>query len=390
MKKLIAIFAVLLFVAPAFAADWSFYGSERVATWYQSQDFKDFPQQGQDNDAGTTWYLQGNTRLGAKVKADKVTGQIELATTASTTDSAADGPVNTRRAYGTWKFSDNAWLKVGKDYSPVTDFVSNQWYNDDNDMLGNGNFYGRRPQGITLGVGNFEIAFLTPQQGNTGGINSSTTGILTQITNAGTLAQTGVTGDPDVYFPKLEASYMLTLGPGYIKPYGGFQYYSVNSSAPTQGVTDDIDLYSYVIGVSTNWNIGAFSIGGAVSYGQNEGLSNWYAGYNGFNQTLPIIKSNGGNIYNAIDYQGMVVAGLKFTDTLRFEAGGGIRVDQVNGAPGYSQKDGSWVGYVQAMVTLAPGVFLCPEVGYIDYMDTVAGDDQGYKWYAGAKWQIDF
>ena len=81
-----------------------------------------------------------------------------------------------------WKFSDNASLKVGKDYSPTTDFVSNQWFDGDNDMLGNGNFYGRRPQGLTLIIGNFEIAFLTPQQGNTGGIGSSTTGILTPAT----------------------------------------------------------------------------------------------------------------------------------------------------------------------------------------------------------------
>ncbi len=69
---------------------------------------------------------------------------------------------------------------------------------------------------------------------------------------------------------------MLKLGAGYIKPFAGFQYYSVNSSAPTQAVKDDIDLYSYVLGVSTSWNIGAFSIGGQVSYGMNEGLSNWY------------------------------------------------------------------------------------------------------------------
>ena len=100
--------------------------------------FTDFPQANQVNDAGTQWYLQGNSRLGAKVKADKVTGQIELATTASSTDSAGDGAVNTRRAYGSWKFSDNAYLKVGKDYSPVTDFISNQWYDGDNDLLGNG------------------------------------------------------------------------------------------------------------------------------------------------------------------------------------------------------------------------------------------------------------
>ena len=388
MKKLIAVFAVLLFVAPAFAADWSFYGSERVATWYVNQDFKDFPQAGQDNDAGTQWYLQGNSRLGAKVKADKVTGQIELATTASSTDSAGDGAVNTRRAYGVWKFSDNGSLKVGKDYSPTTDFVSNQWFDGDNDMLGNGNFYGRRPQGITLILGNFELAFLTPQQGNTGGIGSTTTGIVTPAFTTG-LTQANATGDPDVYLPKFEASYMLKLGAGYIKPFGGFQYYSVNSSAPTQAVQDDIDLYSGVVGVSTSWNIGPFSLGGAVSYGINEALSNWSSGYNSANASLPVLK-DGDDVADIYTLQAMIVPAIKFTDTLRFEAGAGYRMDNADGAPGYSQVDESWVAYVQALITLAPGVYLAPEVGYIDYMDNRAGADEGYKWYAGAKWQIDF
>jgi len=38
----------------------------------------------------------------------------------------------------------------------------------------------------------------------------------------------------------------------------------------------------------------------------------------------------------------------------------------------------------------APGVYLVPEAGYLDKMDNFAGDDEGYQWYAGAKWQIDF
>jgi hypothetical protein len=29
-------------------------------------------------------------------------------------------------------------------------------------------------------------------------------------------------------------------------------------------------------------------------------------------------------------------------------------------------------------------------VGYFDFMDDNAGNDEGYRWYAGAKWQIDF
>jgi hypothetical protein len=390
MKKLIAVFAVLLFVAPAFAADWAFYGSERVATWYNQQSFGNNNQAGQDNDAGTQWYLQGNSRLGAKVKADKVSGQIELATTASTTDSAGDGAVNTRRAYGTWKFSDNAFLKVGKDYSPTTDFISNQWYDGDNDLLGNGNFYGRRPQGLTLGVGDFEIAFLTPQQGNTGGIGSTTSGILLPTTAKALPTPTGATGDPDVYLPKFEASYKLKLGAGYIQPFGGFQYYTVNSGAPSQSVQDKIDMYSYVVGVSTSWNIGAFSLGGQLSYGMNQGLSNWSGGYNVSTNSFPVLKAGGDNIADVYTIQAMIVPALKFTDTLRFEAGIGYRQDNWDGAPGYSQKDDNWVGYVQAMITLAPGVYLCPEVGYIDYLDNRAGYSEGYKAYAGAKWQIDF
>ena len=71
----------------------------------------------------------------------------------------------TRRAYGVWHFSDNAWLKVGKDNATVTDVISNQMYDADGNLYGEGNFYGRRPAGLTLGIGDFELAFLTPSYG---------------------------------------------------------------------------------------------------------------------------------------------------------------------------------------------------------------------------------
>jgi hypothetical protein len=376
MKKLIAIFAVLLFVAPAFAADWSFYGSERIATWFNSRDYGDgVGANGEKDDQGTQWYFQGNSRLGAKVKADKVTGQIELALGSG--GDGGDTAVTTRRAYGTWKFSDNAFLKVGKDYSPVTDFISNQWFDGDNDVLGTGNFYGRRPAGLTLGIGDFEIAFLTPSYGgdtgtSAGGINGATG------------------GDADSYIPRVEAGYMLKLGPGYIKPFAGFQYYTVESTG-IGNVTDDLDVLSWLVGVSTSWNIGAFSLGGQVSYGMNEGTVNgWSTGYNPRAASQAYLKVGGDDIADVYTLQAMIVPALKVTDTLRFEAGLGYRVDNADSAPGPSQKDDMWIGYVQAMITMAPGVFLCPEVGYMDYMDGRAGNDEGWNWYAGAKWQIDF
>ena len=377
MKKLIAVLAVLMFAVPAFAADWAFYGSERIASWYTERSYPGTAgnASGQGDDAATQWYFQGNSRLGAKVKADKVTGQIELALGAG--GDGADTSVSTRRAYGTWKINDFAALKVGKDYSPTTDFISNQWFDADNDLLGTGNFYGRRPAGVTLILGGFELAALTPTYG--ADLNTTANGV------------TGATGatDPDSYIPRFEASYDLKLGAGYIKPFGGFQYYTVKSGNSAT-VTDTLDVWSYVVGVSTNWNIGAFSIGGQLSYGMNEGAVNgWSTGYNNRSSSSPYLKG-GDDISDVYTLQAMIIPALKFTDTLRFEAGLGYRQDNADSAAGFSQKDEAWVVYLQALITMAPGVYLAPEVGYIDYMDGVNGNSQGYQWYAGAKWQIDF
>jgi len=79
MKKLIAVFAALLLAAPALAADWSFYGSQRMATFYIYDDFGKVGEGEEDSDWGLHWDFQGNSRLGARVKADQVSGLIELA-----------------------------------------------------------------------------------------------------------------------------------------------------------------------------------------------------------------------------------------------------------------------------------------------------------------------
>ena len=373
MKKLIVVLAVLMFAAPAFAADWAFYGSQRIGTWYTESTTPGGNSAGDGDDAATQMYFQGNSRLGAKVKADKVTGQIELALGAG--GDGADTSVSTRRAYGVWKVSDFTSFKVGKDYSPTTDFISNQWFDADNDLLGTGNFYGRRPAGLTLMLGNFELAALVPTYG--ADLNTTATGV------------TGVTGnaDPDSYIPRFEAAYTLKLGAGYLKPFGGFQYYSVKEGA--SNLTDDIDVLSWVLGLSTSWNIGAFSIGGQVSYGANQGAVNgWATGYNNRASSLPYLDGTD-DTKDVYTLQALIVPAIKFTDTLRFEAGFGYRSDDADDVAGVS-KDEAWVAYVQALITMAPGVYLAPEVGYIDRMDGVNGDSQGYQWYAGAKWQIDF
>jgi hypothetical protein len=376
MRKGLVILVVVLLTAPALAADWSFYGSQRIGTWYTEKSYPgDSSAYGGNSDAATQMYFQGNSRLGAKVKADKVTGQIELALGAG--GDGGDTSVATRRAFGIWKVSDAISFKIGKDYSPVTDTINNQVFDSDDDLYGNGNFYGRRPAGLTLMVGNFELAALVPTYG--ADLNTTTNGV------------NGATGntDPDSYIPRFEASYMLNLGAGYIKPYGGFQYYTVKPGAST-AVTDELDVWSWVAGVSTVWNIGGFSIGGQLSYGMNQGnVQGWDPGSNARSSSSAYLKG-GDDIADVYTLQAMLVPGFRINDSLKFEAGIGYRQDNANGAPGYSRKDDVWVAYLQALITLAPGVTLTPEVGYYDYLDGVNGDSQGYQWYAGAKWQIDF
>ena len=63
--------------------------------------------------------------------------------------------------------------------------------------------------------------------------------------------------------------------------------------------------------------------------------------------------------------------------------------NKAENAPVYSLKDDTWIVNVPTVITLAPGIFFIPEVGYY-YMDNVTGKDQGNQWYVGVKWQIDF
>jgi hypothetical protein len=383
MKKLIAIFAVLLLAAPAMAADWSFYGSQRMSTFYIYDDFGDFNRQGvlngpgANDDWGLNWNFQDNSRLGAKVKADKVSGQIELSLNAADSNTGqvggeangsngGDGHVNARRAYGVWKFADNASLKVGKDYSPVSNLVSGQVFGDDAGLLGNGDFYGKRPGQIALQIGDFEIA---------------------AITNALKASPGPAGSDPDWNLPKLEARYTFKAGMFELIPFGGFQYFKVSDD--TSALTDDLDIYSYVVGGVARVNIGAFYIAAEGAYGQNWNNANWSTGLNPGSATASSATLDGtDDVNDSTSWQALGLAGLNFTPTLKFEAGFGYRYDDGD-VSGQDDID-SWCAYGQVVATLAPGVYLVPEVGYIAKGDNFTGDDTGYQWYAGAKWQIDF
>ena len=180
MKKLtilIAAIALVCFSVPALAVDWNFYGSARMATFYDSRDFGDGLNAAKTSskDQETQWDFQGNSRFGANIKAENLKAQMEFGVTST---SGGGGNVSARRLYGVWNFGSGT-LKVGKDYTPVTNFLSGQVFGTDLGMLGIGNMYGGRQGQVAFGFGGFEIALVEPKVNLVSGMKNSTTSVLT-------------------------------------------------------------------------------------------------------------------------------------------------------------------------------------------------------------------
>jgi hypothetical protein len=362
MKKWMVIIAVLLIGMPAMGADWSFYGSARMATFWDHNDGGDFNIAGnKGDDDDLIWDFQGNSRMGAKVKADKVSGLVELGLPSANTH---DGNVRTRRMYGVWQFSENASLKVGKDYGPIYQDFSNSVLDADNDLNGIGTGGDYRPGMIQLQIGGLQIAAIQPFS-----------------------SDLGSGGDVDEWLPRLEAKYTMKFDSFYFAVNGGFQTYKIEDTGAGTN-TDDIDVTSWLVGGEVGVNIGAFSVTAGFNIGENWTSANWNSlGYTNNNNAGALLNAAGDDTEDCFSWQAALVLGFKVSDTLKFEVGGGFRSDDQDAA---DNKDEAWQVYGQAVITLAPGVYLVPEIGYFDYMDNFNGVDEGYEWYAGAKWQINF
>ena len=361
MKKftiLIAVIALVCFSVPAMANDWNFYGSARMSTNYVSDDFQNSGTTvgGDDDtkDAGTNWLLQGNSRIGARVKGEHLSGRFEYGT-----------GVNVRLLYGEWDFGGGKLL-VGQDYTPSSQFISTSIYGniaEDSNLLGTGAFYGSREAQLKLSFGGFQVA-------------------LVENDNADDL---GSDGDVDVYLPKLEVGWGMGFDTWSFNLMGGAATYSIEDATNTAGTdTNNITVTSYMIGADGQVAFGPLTLKAAISAGRNVGNA-W-----GSSVSLGsgILKDNGKDIDDTDAYQASLVGVFKLSDMWAFEGGVGYRADDPDS--NNARLDKELQAYLQAFITLAPGVYILPEVGYIDHYNNTNGKSAGDTVYAGAKWQIDF
>ena len=410
MKKLTIIALVVaitaVFTVSATANDWNLYGSSRMATFYTSQDLgksleevspgqfiavQNRDDANQDNISDLRWNLQTNSRIGAKVKGDKVEGQFEFGVTSD----GGGGNVSTRRLYGIWKFAEGWGLKVGKDYTPIIFFLSGQVFNNDSGLKKLGVAYGDRRGQIAvegkLGPGMLKVALIDPST-STLSTPSSTT---------------------EVIIPKFEASYQFNLSDAMsFHAFGGYQTYDIKSANLLFGGTDSRSVNSWMLGLGADMNFGPFYVKPQVSYYQNGAAAGWLnANYltatkrgfvedfnANFGTAIPV-DTVSTEVLDGNNLMAMMAFGFKPTESLGLEAGVGYVGFDTDSIQGISIKNNYMEYYLQAVITLAKGVYIVPEIGYRDFGKNegdrppfvVAPDtDNGSLFYAGAKWQIDF
>ena len=341
MKKLFIIFAVLCLAAPAMAADWNFYGSSRMATFWQDID-EDTGANSDDQDL--QWALQGNARLGANVKVnDQIGGGFEY----------GSGP-NLRKLFGTYTFGGGSQLLIGQTYTPSALFYSNSVFDGDGDLLGVGEFYEGRVPMIQWKMGGLKVALISPA---VNGVGDFTT---------------------DVTLPKIEVGYNFKGDAFFADVFGGYQTYDIED--PAAGIDTSVD--SYVLGGGGGMNLGAFYFKLGAHYGQNLGD---YGAYNplGFDDEFSVV----GTVENDAEGIGyLAVIGFTVSEMFTIEAGYGHEEAEIDNSNNSQEGDQY---YLNATVNIAPGFFIVPEVGMIKFQED-ATPEEPEVFYLGAKWQINF
>ncbi len=396
MKKTIVILAafalVFGFAATTLAADWSFYGSARMATFWMSHD-KNSPSNTSHSspavdDSDTLWNNQGNIRFGGTSKAGDIGGGYEVG--------YDGGAAYLRKLYGTWNFGAGELL-VGQTYTPVDQFLSNQVAGGDADLLGNGQFYeGRQPM-LQLSMSGFKVALIKPNVGTpdtTQSILSFPGGAGPAISVANPAA--GLFGypaaDTDVTLPKIELSYKFSSDMFWIEPYAGYQTYDV---VQTNDTSESVDAYLLGFGGAVTFGPAQVKLGAYLA--QNAGA---YGETTGYIMTNPVANS-GNPMWNAAtnefidndEWGGVLVVVYNINDMLSAEAGYGMRKNTLD-MPGTKVETSISSVYFNLPITLADGFVVTPEIGMVDGGDLqVTGlpdVDQGQDTYFGAKWQINF
>ena len=341
MKKWFKTAAILLValatgLGTAQAAEWNFYGSARMETFITDTD---------NGTSSTTEFseeLQSNARIGAKVTvSDSINARFEYGSKSS--------GVNLRQLWGEWNFGKGSLL-VGQTYTPIYATYSATVFDSGRGLEKYGAISASRQPMIRLSFGGLQLAAVEPESK-----------VLTGTTTS------------ETHMPKLEAGYTMKFNSGSVKCVAGYNTYELDN-------THDVD--SWVVGIGGKFEFGPAFLAGSVYTGQNLGP------YGFKNSPADDPKISGGTVVDNESVGYTFIAGYKVNDMVTLEAGYGYTESEMDESG--SKEDDASQYYLQAKLTLGTGVYIVPEIGFVDEGKDSTGAQEDEITYYGAKWQINF
>jgi len=358
MKKLIIIIAAIALVGtcvvPAMA-DVSLYGSARMWTYWVDKD-EGASSTGYD-DGDLLWKLGPFSRFGANFKSDKITGKFELDARDTGRSASSVGDMRLRILYGEYDF-DSYKLGLGQNW-PLTDWNVSMIQITGGGIQpygGMGVSIARKPQ-IRLTFGDLKLAFLTP---NT--------------------AKRYLAEDTDSILPQIEARYAFKFDNSSVDILGAYQYMKY---------VDDVDsgesVNSYVLGARGKFNFGPVYLNLTAKYQVNGG------NYGMSDAVRTAATPENGELKDNKAWGFAGVLGYKFSDSFTIEGTYGY-IKSEEDLDGDFEDDAQAYA-ITAKFTVAPGVYLIPEIVVLDKMSRTDGGldiTQGKVTNFGMVWRIDF
>lgn len=408
-----AALVISLLAVPAMAAtQWNFGASIRYSTFWTEQDAGKhslFDREGGGSllkdDGSLDWGTQANSRLMFFMKSDRLDGFAELGYDFD------DNKVWTRELWGRYHINENMSVIVGQQHQLFNSFISNQVWESDLNMNGIGTSFRPPTPKITLTYNGFSFALSKHSNDRVSDLKEQTANRFSAAW--GGIAGTGLTADVNTYLPQLQASYEYKSDVWRAQVFGAFQTMRLkdvrlhyNSGLDYIGLGNKT-INSWLVGVDGDISFGPLFLGAHASVGQNWADAGWNytdlgiddhnslgADYFSSFGVMPRLRTSGygspvsSKWENTTSVMASIVAAYQLTENWRFEVGGGYRYDENK----VFEKDSSiWNVYLQAAYTVTPGFTITPEIGYIDLGRNVwSGKDQGYIWYAGAQWVMNF
>jgi hypothetical protein len=391
MKKLMVLLSVITMVGAFTAttiADVDLYGSSRFRTYYADADVNPIP--GVDSDKDLEWRMGFLSRFGANFKSGKITGKFELdarpggqgftdniefGTQASTT-----GNLRLRHLWGEWDFGAGK-LMIGQNFPLYDAPVSGiNYYSGGLQKWGGIGLLAARTGQIRLTFENLRIAFLPPD----------------------TFAAVSGIASPRPYeeintkFPKMEIRYDTRLDNFALNFIGGYQSVEIedrlNEASPSPfsgtgpGTKATQDIISWVLGFRGRADFGPVYAGLALTYRQN-GAS--YGAWTVSQKEAAVFQGN--DLKDATAWGVDAALGWRINDKLTVEASYAAFDSKQDTS--LDNEDDAMVWGILARITMAPGVYIIPEIIYQDDKDVTnngVSTDQGDITIFGVLWKIDF